>query len=284
MTGSGVQVTRSAHFQEIERKAYQFLETHEEKYGLAGGCVVKTELLLPAIGCDLVYFSDEERAKHLIPTDAIGALKPDQRLVFIYSGIKDHGRENQTIAEEIGHLVLHVGRFKPVLNSNGETMLCRMLENSYLNGRVEPLWMSREASFFAACLQMPHDRYGPVVAKALRTALHERPACFKHGEPFACKVERLRRAVERNGGRDLKPEQVFELTWQIFDTQLINDALAEMEYEHEGMATLTAQKRRLAELGLAHDAADVFAEHLGMPQMPPFQHYFLADSVRRMTL
>ena len=282
VVGSGVERTGTARFQEIEQKAYQFLESHEEKKGVAG-CVVKTELLLPAIGCELVYFSDEERAEHRIPADAIGALKPEQRLVFIYSGIKDQGRENQTIGEEIGHMVLHAGRVQPGLDSDGKPMFCRMLENSYLNEDVEPIWMSREASFFAACLQMPSERYGPVVAKELRAALHMRPPSYGHGQPLARKIDKLCAAV-RKIDRKASPEQLLDATWRVFDTGLINEALNEMERKHEGMATLTAQKRRLAELGFTHDAADVFAEHLGIKGIPAFQHYFLADCVRRMTL
>ena len=282
VVGSGVQRTGTARFQEIEQRAYQFLESHEEKEGVRG-CVVKTELLLPAIGCELVYFSDEERAEHRIPVDAIGALKPDQKLVFIYSGIKDEGRENQTIGEEIGHLVLHSGKFTPGQDSSGEPMFCRMLETSYLNGTIEPIWMSREASFFAACLQMPRERYGPVVAKELRTALHMRPPSFGHGEPLARKIDKLCTAVRKIDGKP-SPEQILDGTWKIFDTLLINEALNEMERKHDGMATMMAQKRRLAELGFTHDAADIFAEHLGIKGIPPFQHYFLADCVRRMTL
>lgn len=278
---------RETRFPEIEAKAYELLMRYERKFGRFDGCVVRTEPLLQVLDCELVYFDDSDREHHGIPKNAIGALKPVQRLVFIHSGITNAGRESQTIGEEIGHFVLHAkgvpdlgqrSLFEEPLGDDDQ-IFCRMPDTSYIDNEVEPRWMSQEASFFSACLQMPKERYGPTAGKFLREALHMRPAPFHHGDPFEIKVQRIKDRVAQFHGVKLNPEEWLNQAWELFDTGLVRDVLDEMHFLHGGAVSIQAQRRRLVELGLLHDVSDVFAEHLGIQQVPRFQHFILSDSV-----
>ena len=97
---------RERKLPEIEGLAYALIRKHESQHGKLPGCVVQPEILLPTVGCELVYFDDAERADYGIPRDAIGALRPHERRVFIYQKIGSAGREGQTVGEEIGHFLL----------------------------------------------------------------------------------------------------------------------------------------------------------------------------------
>lgn len=281
---------RTTRMEEVEGKAYELIAKHESCHGKLPGCVVQPELLLKTLGCEHLYFGDAERADYGIPDDAIGALKPHQRFIFIHDSIQSVGREGQTLGEEMGHFVLHAkgvagaGQQRLALDiddqpSNGPLFFCRSLTASYVDGEGEPLWMSREAAFFGACLQMPRDRYMPAAERRLIECLQRQPetsACFRSVEEklqqaHGCASQCIASRCDLNAVNLLMPG--------VFDTWLIEQALDLLESDHGGKVSRAAQKRRFAELGFAHDAAELFAARPAMPKLDRFEQYILSDQI-----
>ena len=151
---------------QIEEQACALIRQYEAEHGRIAGIVVPPALLVPEVGCELVYFADEERAGYLIPADAIGALDVDERLVLVHDGITTPGREAHTIGEEIGHAMLHAKLLSPDQQALGLDVSAtprryhRTEGSAFQDGQHEPVWMTAEAGYFAACLQMPRDRWG----------------------------------------------------------------------------------------------------------------------------
>lgn len=284
MTNIGGKIRRvqSSRYREIETKANDLLAQHEAEQVAIKGCIVKTELILPTIGCNLIYFSDEERAEYGIPDDAIGALKPYQRFVFVHDSIHNVGRENLTVGEEIGHFVLHMANEerRMGLQKSPELIFCRMMNDSYVNESVEPTWMSREATYFAACLMMPRDRYGVAANEALKQALNCHPYHSTHRRTMQEKIELLLEFASKGCNR-IEPRSVLlERAVHLFDMDVIENALLQLEREHGGLASRLAQRRRMLELGLVIDAVDL------LPRQPRrssdrlrFKYLILADSI-----
>lgn len=284
---------RNVRPRQIEQKAYGLIMGHERKHGKLDGCVIQPELLLQTVGCDLHYFDDRERAKHQIPGDAIGVLKPYQRLILIYAGIGNRGRENQTVGEEIGHFLLHAkgvpGPGQGVLGFEESTQTCpgpelffRTEKDRFVDHREEPVWMSREAAFFAACLQMPLDRYGPRAEQRLMESLLRRVGSGGYRLRTVMEKQDLVRLYLdeiRRAGYD--PEQYNALLPGVFDTDIVEEALDLLERDHGGVVSRQAQRRRMVELGLVVDAPGILADVPGAPEMPRFEHFVLSDDAVR---
>lgn len=277
---------RNKRFPEIEARAYDLVATHERRFGRLVGCVLETELLVPTVGCSLVYYSDQEREEHHIPADAIGALKPYQRLIFIHDKIGVRGRENQTIGEELGHFVLHakgvpeIGQQSldlgfDVPESAGPKLFCRTPRDAFVDELVEPAWMSQEAAFFAACLQMPRDRYRPVAERCLQDAIRRafkevRPLLSRRMAPIESKIARIPEADRASWDCD-------SLGSLMFDTCVVDSAIDLLAREHGGLVSGAAQRRRMVELGLIHDAADLLAELPGGYRKASFTDFMIPD-------
>jgi len=285
----------------VEEAAYRLIRDYERRRGAIPGCVVSPELVASALGCSVVYFSDEEREDHRIPPDAIGALKPAQGLIFVRQRIAAPGREQQTIGEELGHFVLHAkDKHKPgqlslsmVMeepDSGRAAFFCRTEDASFVDGQREPRWMSREAAFFAACLQMPRDRYEPVARQRLVEAVEQ--TISAGGGPWAKLDKRVQQAVivlaevrdlrgcDAPWGDDpnlLDDEDRCKRVLSLFDDLKVASALKALRTDHQRQVSDAAQRRRSAELGLTHDAADLFFEADGRPAFRRDKHYLVAD-------
>lgn len=202
---------RTKRMEEIERKANELIAKHERSFGKIPGCVVAPELLRKSIECDIVLFGDDEREEFGIPEDAIGALRPHQRLIFIHDSIQSAGREGQTIGEEIGHFVLHAKGVAPTLQKSlrldldtpeeqGYAFFCRSEDASYVDGEREPAYMSIEAAFFGACVQMPRDRYLPAAERRILECLRQQPTASRCWSSVEDKLRHAKHITKYHGG------------------------------------------------------------------------------------
>jgi len=282
---------REKRFPEIEECACQLVWSHERKHKPIPGCVVPPALVLRDIDCELIYFSDADRPKYRIPWDAIGDLRPFQRLMFIYDCIEVRGREGQTIGHEIGHFVLHakgvpaLGQVELDLEGVEASRAVfhrfyRTEQGMFVNdGQPEPVWMTREADFFGACLQMPRDRYLPVAERRLREALM---AHLRLGNPRRTLDEKIalaQRTINGLAGQGVNLEDHNPLLPGLFDNGVVEAALDLLERDHKGEVSRAAQRRRFVELGLAADAADVMRGPKGERLPPKWEFFFVTDRI-----
>jgi hypothetical protein len=256
-------------------------------HGRIPGIVVPPALLVPEVGCELIYFSDDERPRYRIAADAIGALDADERWVLIHEAIETPGREAHTIGEEIGHAVLHAKLISPeqqalgleIPAAQGIRRFTRTEQGALNDERPEPVWMSMEAGYFSACLMMPRDRYGPVAERRLREAVSWQYRHQTRPRTIAEKValgEAFLKAIRRSG---LDPADYNLVMPGVFDNGLIDFALDLLQLDHQGNASKAAQRRRLVELGLVRDASAVLTGHDGERLLPRFEFLFVADHV-----
>lgn len=223
--------------------------------------------------------------------EAIGELRPFQRVVFLYGSIEVRGREGQTIGHEIGHFVLHVkgvpapGQMELDLEAVEASpavvhRFYRTEQGMFVNeGQPEPVWMSQEADFFAACLQMPRDRYLPAAERRLREAVM---AHLRLGNPWRTLDEKVALAQRMIGGlaqRGVNLEEHNLLLPGGFDNGVIEAALDMLERDHKGEVSRAAQRRRFVELGLAVDAAEVLRGPKGERLLPKWEFFFVPDRV-----
>ncbi len=282
---------REKRFPEIEGCACQLVWSHERKRGPIPGCVVPPALLLRDIDCELIYFCDADRPKYGIALDAIGELRPFERVVFIHDSIEVRGREGQTIGHEIGHFVLHAkgvpapGQMEldlEAVEANRAVFhrFYRTEQGMFVNdGQPEPVWMSQEADFFGACLQMPRDRYLPAAEKRLGEALM---AHLRLGNPRRTLEEKAalaQRTINGLAQRGVNLEEHNLLLPGGFDNGVIEAALDLLERDHRGEVSRAAQRRRFVELGLAVDATEVLRGPKGERLLPKFEFFFVTDSV-----
>ncbi len=272
---------------QIEEQACALIRRYEAKRGRLPGIIVSPALLVPEVGCDLVYFAGDEREGYGVPANAIGALDTERLLVLIHAAIETPGREGHTIGEEIGHAVLHAKLVSPeqqaldlgVASSQGIRLFTRTEEGAFNDGRQEPTWMSIEAGYFAACLMMPRDRYGDAARACLEQAVR---ASLRSGGRFAPVEQRMAEArrfldsVEQ-AGYDLA--QCNLVMPELSDGHLLEMALDALEPQHGREVSRVAQKRRFVELGLAHDLADQVAGPRGERVLSSLQFLFVADQV-----
>jgi len=284
---------REKRLPQVEERAYQLLRSYERKRGGISGCVVPPELLVSEIGCELIYFSDAERKVYGIPWDAIGELRPFDRIIYIHDSIEVPGREGQTIGEEIGHFVLHaVGLPAPgqlalipetdLRKRESVPRFFRITDRGLsTEARREPAWMSREAAFFSACLQMPRDRYLPVARWRLRQALNlESPRCTCW-LPLEEKVSLAQRMIDDLARADLDLADYHVLLPSGFDNAVIETALDLLSLDHKEQVSRAAQMRRFVELGLTVDAAQLLRSPDGQRLFPRWEFFFLTDLVLR---
>jgi hypothetical protein len=282
---------REKRFPEIEGCAYQLLWSHERKRGPIPGCVVAPGLLVGDIACELVYFSDAERSIYRIAWDVMGEIRPPERLIFIYDSIEVPGREGQTIGEEIGHFVLHakgvpaMGQMALDLGMVETSQAAfhrffRTEQGAFVNdGQREPVWMSQEAAFFAACLQMPRDRYLPVAEGRLSEALNAHFAWGNARRTLEEKIALAQRTIDALAGQGVNLEEHNLLLPGGFENGVIETALDLLERDHKGEVSRAAQRRRFVELGLAVDAADVLRGPKGERLLPKWEFFFVTDQV-----
>jgi hypothetical protein len=236
------------------------------------------------------YFADSERDYFKIASDTIGALIPGERLVLIHDSIAVSGREGQTIGEEIGHFILHakvapagqmaLGLGLPEQTQAASQRFYRSESEAFLDGEREPAWMTREASFFGACLQMPRDRYLPAAKQRL---LHSVLGHIWARYPLRSLDEKLA-AVER--GIDLAAPPEVQPAWlspardALFDNTIVEMALDKLGNDHGDQVSRAAQRRRLVELGLVMDAAEMVKGPGGVVVLPKWSYLFLSDEIR----
>ena len=274
---------------EVEAAACALIRRRETRRGRIPGCVVPPELLVAEVGCKLEYFGDEDRLRYKLPPDVIGALKPFKRLILVYHPIEVVGREWHTIGEEIGHMVLHAKGVPPPdqmdlgIEHPSQTGPCglfhRTVSSSYVDRDLEKPWMTREAGFFSACLQMPRDRYGPVAEKWLRKSLRALRAGREAGtvEERVTAVRPYARLIAENGW-DAAAFSVFRPG--MFDRDVIDNALDLLRTEHKGQVSKAAQRRRLVELGLVVDPSHLLRGSRGERLLPEFEFLFVSDGIR----
>jgi hypothetical protein len=278
--------------EQIEAEAYALIRAYEARHGRIEGCVVPPEVLLPYRSLRLVYFSEADRAEYRIPAGAIGALNPARRLVFLQEGIEVTGREWQTVGEELGHDVLHAKpaalRDQPNLDLDVPrqepacALFYRTVDARFVDGKRERPWMSRKAAFFAACLQMPCDRYGPVAERRLAEALAARQNVEEllRAEPDAVAAFQEAALEAQRWGWDLGASSTSATT--VADNDVVEDALDRLQDDHGGEVSKAAQRRRFVELGLVYDVADVAVGDDGGPLVGRFEFYLVSDRVKEV--
>jgi len=272
---------------QIEEQACTLIRRYEAEHGRIMGIVVPPALLVPEAGCDLVYFADGERGDYGIPEDAIGALDVDQRLVLVHDGITTPGREAHTIGEEIGHAVLHAKVVPPEQHALGMEVQAtprirrfhRTEGSAFQDGQHEPPWMTAEAGYFSACLQMPRDRWGEAARMRLEQAVR---ASLRCGNRFPSADQRLTEASEflraaEQAGYD--PTQCNVVMPTLSESHVLEMALDALDMQHNRQVSRAAQTRRLMELGLVHDLADQLLGPNGERILSSGQFLFVADDV-----
>jgi hypothetical protein len=272
---------------QIEEQASALIRRYEAKHGRIPGIVVPPALLVPEVGCDLVYFSDDERAGYGVAADAIGALDTEKLLVLVHDSIETPGREAHTIGEEIGHAVLHAKLTPPEQQAlNPEVPAAslprryyRTEESAFQDEQREPVWMTLEAGYFAACLTMPRDRWGKAARERLEQAAKASLRCgnrFPPAEQRLAEANKFLRAVERAG---YEPAQCNLVMPTLTETHILEMALDVLELQHNRQVSKAAQTRRFVELGLVHDLADQVLGPKGERVLASFQFLFVADHV-----
>ena len=148
------------------------------------------------------------------------------------------------------------------------SLFFRTAEVRYVDEMVEPVWMSREAAFFGACLQMPRDRYGPVAEQRL------------------CQVARSLPPSDRAKLRcgNLSVADSVEARVLYLHGGIVEKALDLLETDHGGQVSRSAQRRRLVELGLAVDATQITGGACGRSSTPRFAQVVVSDRVLREAL
>jgi hypothetical protein len=274
---------------EIEAAAYSLIQRYETRNGPIEGCVVAPELLVEDAGCTLYYFTHGERERLHIPPDALGALFPSERAIHVLAGMQVAGREQHTVGEELAHWILHAkgspppGQMGFSLGEDAgpaprEAVFCRTAESSLYRGKEEPAWMSQEAGYFAACLQMPRDRFGPVAERHLRAALQSVRPGNKLLELHQ-RLEQVRRHVPTIRAEGWDAWRCCRELPRLFDNDVIESALDLLHTEHGGQVSKAAQRRRFVELGVAVDVADRLEGPKGEPLLPHLEFFLLTDRV-----
>jgi hypothetical protein len=270
---------------QIEEQACALIRQYEAEHGRIAGIVVPPALLVPEVGCELVYFADEERAGYLIPADAIGALDVDERLVLVHDGITTPGREAHTIGEEIGHAMLHAKLLSPDQQALGLDVSAtprryhRTEGSAFQDGQHEPVWMTAEAGYFAACLQMPRDRWGEAARARLEQAVRASLRCGNRFPPVdqrLAEASQFLRAVEQAG---YDPAQCNVAMPTLSESHVLEMALDALDMQHNRQVSRAAQTRRFTELGLVHDLADQVLGPKGERVLSSLQFLFVADDV-----
>jgi len=272
---------------QIEEQACALIRRYEAEHGRIMGIVVPPALLVPKVGCELVYFADGERGDYGIPDDAIGALDVDQRLVLVHDGITTPGREAHTIGEEIGHAVLHAKLLAPEQQALGLDVSAasrprryhRTEGSAFQDGQHEPAWMTAEAGYFAACLQMPRDRWGEAARARLEQAVRASLRCgnrFPPADQRLAKARHFLRTVEKAG---YDPAQCNIVMPTLSESHILEMALDILELQHNRQVSKAAQTRRFVELGFVHDLADQLLGPSGERILSSGQFLFVADQV-----
>lgn len=272
---------------QIEEQACALIRRYEAQHGRIAGIVVPPALLVSEVGCDLVYFADEERGHYRIPADAIGALDVDERLVLVHDSIATPGREAHTVGEELGHAVLHVKLVPPeqqpldleVPATSRIRRFHRTEGSAFQDGQHEPVWMTVEAGYFSACLQMPRDRWGEAARVRLEQAVRASLRCgnrFPPADQRLAEAGQFLRAVEQAG---YEPAQCNLVMPTLSDSHVLEMALDVLELQHNRQVSRSAQTRRFVELGLVHDLADRLLGPSGERILSSGQFLFVADQV-----
>jgi len=287
---SGQEWWHTKRADEVENTAVGLIRRREGNQGRIPGCVVRPSLLLQAAGCEMLYFADDERPEYGLSPEDLGALWPAKRLLLIHGSIAVPGREGQTVGHELGHLLLHAKgapqpgqlgfAFEEESLSRGKAPMLfrRTAEGQFVDGRREPPWMTSEADFFAACLQMPADRYAPVAKSRLREAAQ---ALRREAAPVEKRVDAARRHLQTIRNGDLRAYEFEHVAPGVFDTAVVERALVLLQQDHGGQVSKAAQRRRFIELGLVVDMADRLREETGQDLLSPCEFLLLSDELAR---
>ncbi|HEY3285183.1 MAG TPA: ImmA/IrrE family metallo-endopeptidase [Armatimonadota bacterium] len=268
---------------QIEQAAFELLTKHEALCGGLQGCVVATELLVETAGCELCFFNESDRESLGIPPQAIGYYCPPSPVIYVRAGLQPSGRENQTIGEELGHHILHavLVTSHPIgLPGPSPVGFTRLPPEAQSEVKQEPEWMSQEAAFFSACLQMPSDRYLPAAKAALVWAWR------KHcPSEYRSDLEgRLKVAQDTLRWHSGQGDQIIQRTlrdYGILCGSQVHEALGRLQAQHRGAVSKQAQIRRMIELGLLHDLADLLGNIPRVALWPRWTHLVMSDSVVR---
>ena len=272
---------------EIEEQARALIRCYETEHGRMAGIVVPPALLVPEVGCELIYFSDDERPYYRIAADVIGALDTVERWVLIHQAIETPGREAHTIGEELGHAVLHAKLTSPeqqalnieVPTPSRPTRYHRTEGSAFQDGQGEPVWMTIEAGYFAACLTMPRDRWGEAARGRLEQAVRANLRCgnrFPSADQRLGEASEFLRAAEKAG---YDPAQCNVVMPTLSESHILEMALDALDMQHNRQVSRAAQTRRLVELGLVQDLADHLLGPSGERILSRGQFLFVADHV-----
>jgi hypothetical protein len=272
---------------EIEEQACALIRRYEAKRGRIASIVVPPALFVPEVGCELIYFSDDERPQYRIADDVIGALDTDERWVLIHDTIQTPGREAHTVGEELGHAVLHAKLAPPEQQTLGMEVEAnprprryhRTEGSAFQDGQSEPVWMTMEAGYFAACLTMPRDRWGEAACTRLEQAVRASLRCgnrFPSVDRRLTEAGKFLRAAEQAG---YDPAQCNVVMPTLSESHVLEMALDALDMQHNRQVSRAAQTRRMVELGLVHDLADRLLGPSGERILSRGQFLFVADHV-----
>ena len=272
---------------QIEEQAQALIRRYEAKHDALNGIVVQPALLVPEVGCELIYFSDDQRPYYRVAADAIGALDTLERWVLIYGAIRTPGREAHTVGEELGHAVLHAKLAPPEQQTLGIEIeknprprrYYRTERAAFQDGEGEPPWMTMEAGYFAACLTMPRERWGEAARMRLEQAVSASLRCgnrFPPADQRLAEASRFLQAAEQAG---YDPTQCNFVMPTLSESHVLEMALDALDMQHNRQVSRAAQTRRTVELGLVHDLADRLLGPRGERILSRWQFLFVADHV-----
>jgi hypothetical protein len=184
---SGKEWWRKVRLPQIEKLASEQIVRYESKICKIDTPWIPVDKFIENLWKYNLLYDDPE--SYGAATGALAALLPDLQLVVVSDRAEDRSRLEWNAAHEGAHIVVHVppaGEPSQGSLSFGSqidvsavkrSIYCRGNACGFLGGPEEP-YMYREAEFFAGCLLMPRDRYGPLAKMRLTEALDE---CMHRG-------------------------------------------------------------------------------------------------------
>ena len=298
-TEAGRRWWRTKRLPDVEAKAYRLIGRYERRFGRIGSLWLPVSHIVEGfLGYEVVYDAPE---KYNAPCDALAVLLPELKLIVQNERETEYlARENQNYGHEICHIECHL----PAGFGNAAQLtmggLIETTEPSHIHCRVtacdgckgaDPPWAYREAEFFAACLQLPRERFGPIAEERLREALRSSLKSWNVRLQDLADDEDLQAAVNtaavrsagerlynddyrRNVGRRVQTIRLAELglvrqltrseAWGVGEMYALGDRVLSPIYEQAGLEL--PQPRLLESCSAATSMGDPFCAGVGEPE------------------
>lgn len=230
--GDGRNQWREVRLPQVEARAYEEIRRFERRFGpIRTPCIPVDRFVEDLWGLRYVHCDPELFG---FPAEVQGGLRTDLRKVIISDAVTHRGQMNMVKLHEGAHWVLHTSSACRVSSDQMEgagteipSFFCRG-EVCYRDGRLEEPWMHREAEFFAACMLLPREHFKLRGERRIHQAWREE----WHGHPFPGPAW-------------------FRLVGERAIPGVVERAVHLLHEQHEGEASKTVIRIRLAEVGLA---------------------------------